>query len=66
MQADATSLFLPLLFIFITIGLVCLALVQWFALRRARAAARETLTRVDQLTVEVDRYRRSEEEWLQR
>jgi two-component system, cell cycle sensor histidine kinase and response regulator CckA len=66
MQADATPLLLLLLFISITIGLVCLALVQWFALRRARAAERETSAKLERLAQEVNRYQRAEEEWLQR
>src|SRR5919109_241768 len=66
MQADATPLFLLLLFSFIIIGLVCLVLVQRFALRRARLAARDSTARVERLTQEVDRYQRMEDEWLQR
>ena len=52
MPADATSSPLLLLFVFTTIGLVCLAVFQWRALRRAGES--------------MARYQRAEEEWLQR
>ncbi|HEY7613604.1 MAG TPA: PAS domain S-box protein [Gemmatimonadales bacterium] len=66
MQTDATPLLPLLLFIFIIIGLVCLVLVQRFALRRAHAASRDSAARAERLAQEADKRKRTEEEWLQR
>jgi two-component system cell cycle sensor histidine kinase/response regulator CckA len=65
MQADATPVLLPLLFIFITLALACLALAQWFALRRHRSAAAEARGRAERLAQEMERRQRAEEEWPQ-
>jgi len=65
MQADATAL--PLLLSTLTIlGLVCLAVAQWLALRRSRLAIVETAARAEQLEQELARHQRAEDEWLQR
>ena len=62
MPADVTPAPLLLLLALITLGLVCLTVALWRALRRARAAEREATVRHDQLEQEVARSR-VEEEW---
>ena len=65
MRADETSAPLLLLFILTTIGLLCVAVALWRALRRAHAAEREAVARTEQLEQELAGYQRGGEEWPQ-
>ena len=65
MRADETSAPLLLLFILTTIGLLCVAVALWRALRRTRAAEREAAGRTEQLEQELAGHQRAAEEWPQ-
>jgi PAS domain S-box-containing protein len=57
MRADGTATPLLLLFVVTTIGLLCLTVALWRALRRARSAEREAPDRTEDWTQEEERFR---------
>lgn len=68
MQPDATApptALLSLLGILMIAGLVCLAIIQRRAIRRARSARRKVESRTERLEEELAEYRRAAEESLQ-
>ena len=57
MRADGTATPLLLLFVVTTIGLLCLTVALWRALRRARSAEREAPDRTEDWTQDEERFR---------
>jgi two-component system cell cycle sensor histidine kinase/response regulator CckA len=65
MLADVPSALLLLVFLASIVGLLCLTVALWRALRRAGAVEREATSRTEELEQELAKYRRAEEEWPQ-
>jgi two-component system, cell cycle sensor histidine kinase and response regulator CckA len=66
LPADGTALLAPALYVLTAVGIVCLAVAQWRALLRAKAAARAATAKAEGLEREIVQGQRVEEAWPHR